>query len=198
GERKINAEAASDSGLEQNDLEEGSFCAFLMPDWKAGFIRQYAPRVAGKLRVIPLPRFDPDDAPTASYGGSLMGIPRGCPHPDDAWHLIEFLYLSPQSLANRSKLGILPPLPELWDDPAYHQDDPFFGGQKLLEIYAQLAPQVPPAPTTPITGLALATLSYVQSTAVRYVEKKGPAGLEQQCQAWLDMAAVDLKARIEH
>ncbi len=112
--------------------------------------------------------------------------------------MIETLYFSPQSLADRQKIGILPPLPEEWDKPEYHQPDPYFGNQKILEIYATLARETPAAENTPVTAMALGTLAYVQSKAVAWLQANGPAGFERQCQAWLDDAAVDLQRRIEH
>lgn len=198
GDRSIAGESSPDSGLEARDFSDGNLCAVLMPDWKANSFREYSPSLAGKLRLIPLPRFDADDAPTTSYGGTLVCIPRGSAHPDDAWRLIEHLYFSPAGLADRKKLGILPPLPEEWENAEYHQSDPYFGGQKSMEIFADLARQVPPTRTTPMNTMALIMLSYIQSRAVAYVREKGPAGLERQCQAWLNDAAVDLRRRIEH
>jgi arabinosaccharide transport system substrate-binding protein len=199
GDHRISTEASDTTTREYyTDLANGNFGAFLMPDWQIDYARKLGPENAGKIRVIPLPRFDSDDARTATYGGTLICIPRHCPHPDEAWKLIEFLYLSPQGLAGRDKIGILPPLPEEWHKPQYHEPDPFFGGQPVLSLYTQLAREAPPAYMTPITGMALGTLSYVQSRAVEYVKRQGPTGLERQCQIWLDEAAVDLQARIDH
>ncbi|HET6246243.1 MAG TPA: extracellular solute-binding protein [Tepidisphaeraceae bacterium] len=198
GKRAIAGESAPDSALEYKDFSDGNLCALLMPDWKVNSFRKFAPELAGKMRLIPLPRFDPSDAPTASYGGTLICIPRNSPHPDDAWRLIEFLYFSPAGLADRKKLGILPPLPEQWANAEYRQADPYFGGEKSLELYADLARQVPPTRTTPINAMSLIMLSYVQSRAVAYLHDKGPAGLETRCQQLLDAAAADLQRRIDH
>jgi hypothetical protein len=198
GDSRIGAEAAPGTAMEFKDLADGNFCAMQMPDWNVDLLRRFVPELAGKLRLIPLPRFDPSDAPTASYGGTLIGIPRGTRHPDAAWNLIQFLYFDPASLADRKNLGILPPLPEEWDNAEYQQPDPFFGGQKTLQIYAQLARAVAPVYTTPVNVMALLTLRYAQSLAVQYVRENGSRGLEAQCQLWLNAAAVDLRRRIDH
>jgi arabinosaccharide transport system substrate-binding protein len=198
GDRQVGAESAADSALEMKDFTDGNLGAVLMPDWKAQTFRQSAPGLAGKMRIIPLPRFDASDAPTGSYGGTLIGIPRACRQPDQAWKLIEFLYLSPEGLDDRKKLGILPPIPEDWDDPEYHQPDSYFGGQKALEVYADLARQMPAPESTPVSILALGTLRYCQSQAVARVQSRGTENLEHQCQVWLDEAAIDLRRRIEH
>lgn len=198
GPDRIGADAAADSGMELKDLADGNFCALLTPDWKVQELQRYVPELGGKLRMIPLPRFEAGDAPTASYGGTFIAIPRASAHPDQAWKLIEFIYFSPQGLAARSKLGILPPLPGEWDRPEYHLPDPYFGGQRTMELFASLARQSPDVYATPVTGLALGSLSYVQSLAVQYVRTRGSRGLELQCQKWLDAAAIDLQHRIDH
>ncbi|HZL34062.1 MAG TPA: extracellular solute-binding protein [Tepidisphaeraceae bacterium] len=196
GEQRIGAEAPDDGGLEYNDIAQGNLCALLTPDWKISSMRQQLPGMAGKMRMIPLPRFDPGDAPTSSFSGTMIGIPRGARNPDESWKLIEFLYLSDAGLAERQRSGILPPLHEEWSRPEYHQSDPFFGNQKVMELYASLAPRVPVVYITPVMTMALGELSYVQSTAVHYARAHGPAGLEQRCQGWLDEAAADLRRRI--
>jgi ABC-type glycerol-3-phosphate transport system substrate-binding protein len=194
----IAGEAPADTGLEYKDLTDGNLCAMLCPDWRAASLARHVPQLAGAWRLIPLPRFDPTDAPTASYGGTFIAIPRQTANPEAAWKVIEHLYFSPEALAEQRKLGVLPALPEAWNDSDYDQADAYFGGQKPMRIYADLAWQTPPVEITPSTLIALGTLSYVQSMAVAYASEHGTAGLEAKCQAWLDAAAVDLRRRIEH
>jgi arabinosaccharide transport system substrate-binding protein len=199
GARKISTEAADVMTTEYyKDLAAGDFAAFLAPDWQIEFARKSGQPIEGKLRLIPLPRFDPDDAPTAPYGGTFSCIPRGSPHPDEAWKLIEFLYLRPHELPRGEKTAVLRPLPEEWDNPQYKDADPFFGGQPAMGVYVDLARQIPQAQDTPLTPMALSALSYVQYQAVGYLKRYGPEGLEHQCQVWLDEATVDLKQRVRH
>jgi len=44
--------------------------------------------------MMPLPRFDSEDAPTSTWGGTMIGIPRASNNPDLAWKLIKLLYLA--------------------------------------------------------------------------------------------------------
>ncbi|WP_428939280.1 ABC transporter substrate-binding protein [Fontivita pretiosa] len=199
GPRKIAAEAAGGTGVWTNDALAGNLCAFITPDWRIFHFRRFTPQLEGKLRMRPLPRFDPTDAPTSTWGGTMIGITRDSRNHDDAWKLIKFLYLSDTGMdALEQTFGILPPVVQRWDEPFYHQPDPFFGGQKILELYADLARQIPPRYVTPVTAIAQAELSVVVSRAVRYLEDHGPQGLEAQCQKWLDTAAEDIRRRIEH
>jgi ABC-type glycerol-3-phosphate transport system substrate-binding protein len=168
------------------------------PDWQAKDVRMYAADCAGKLRMMALPRFDPPDARTSTWGGTMIGIPRASKHPDEAWKLIESLYFSPAGMRARwQDSEILPPLPEEWDNPAYHHPDAFFGGQDVMGLYAQLADEIPPHYVTPATPLALAVLSAELNRAVGYVEEHGTARLEKVCQELLDDAANEIRRRIQ-
>lgn len=197
GPRKIGAPSSSNTELWARDLENGNLCAMFTPDWEADEVRRYAPGCAGRLRMMPLPRFGPGDARTSTWGGTMIGIPRAAKHPDDAWKLIEALYLSPAGLKARAEESILPPLPEQWDSPAFHRPDPFFGGQDVMGLYADLADEIPPHYVTPATPLALAVLSVQMNRAVEYVQNRGADGLEHQCQVWLDRAASEIQKRID-
>lgn len=180
------------------DLNEGSICAYLAADWRIADIRFYAgPGVWGKMRARPLPVFDPTDAPTATWGGTMMAIPRTCPNPDKAWELLEYLYFSRAGIeARRQESNILPPVRSFWNDPFYHEPDPFFGGQKANELLVAMAERIPPRYVTPATTLASANLTYALNQAVDYVQSYGTADLEAKCKHWLRQASDDLQKRM--
>jgi arabinosaccharide transport system substrate-binding protein len=200
GPRAIGTDA-SPGVVWTSDLQRGNVCAAVTPDWRALFIAQYAPDLAGKVRMMPLPKFDDTDAPTSTLGGTMIGIPRQCRRPRDAWKLLEFLCLSPD--ANRARLAagndVIPPIPQYWSEPIYHQPDPFFAdGQKINELYIWLAAQIPERFVTPYTYEAELALTAVVERAEDYVaEHQGTDGLEPLCAQWLAEAQDDLQRRIE-
>jgi arabinosaccharide transport system substrate-binding protein len=201
GPRRIASEAPSGSaGVWTRDLLAGNLCAFMTADWRIYDLQRYAPELTGKMRMMPLPRFSPTDAPTAPHGGTMIGITRNSTRHDDAWKLIEHLYLSRAGLDARLKVtNILPPVIEWWDSPSFHAPDPYFGGQKINELYVELARQLPPTYVTPVTPVAHLQLAVVLSRAVAYIRANGTTdGLEQICQLWLDFVANDLEARVKH
>jgi multiple sugar transport system substrate-binding protein len=129
----------------------------------------------------------------------MIGITRDSKHHEDAWKLIQFLYFSQAGLDARLKVtNILPPVIDQWNDPRFHKEDPYFGGQKIDELYVDLARQIPRRYVTPVTPIAHSALGVVVNEAVRYVRENGTEGLEAHCQHWLDLAAEDLSARIKH
>jgi arabinosaccharide transport system substrate-binding protein len=198
GAGNVAAMSSGPSGSFVADLVNGNLCAFITPDWRAGSIKHWAPQLAGKLRMMPLPVFESTDSPTSTWGGTMIGITRASKHPELAWKLIEKLYFSREGLEQRrAQTDILPPVMTLWDDPAYHQPDPFFGNQRVDELYIELARKLPRRYVAPTTVIASAELSAVLSRATAYLETNGPQHLREQCQRWLDLCATDLKMRIK-
>lgn len=102
-------------------LQDGRLGALLTPDWRAGQLRRAAPELfkGGEVRLRGLPVFSasdvPADAPTASWGGTGVGIPRDTPSPLMSWKMIEALYLDRESNERRwEETGVLPAVTTLW------------------------------------------------------------------------------------
>ncbi len=197
GPKRIGAEFNPAPGQSARDLANGDICGMITPDWQVQYLKQYTPDMAGKLHMIPLPRFFPDDARTASWGGTMIGITRNCRNPDLAWKLIETLYLNPSSIhARQQYTGILPPLPEYWNDPVYLRPDPYYGGQKIDQLYISLASELPARYVTPYTPIAQMVLSAVLSRATSYARDHNQQELESACRKWLTSAGSDLHRMI--
>jgi arabinosaccharide transport system substrate-binding protein len=186
-------------GQNVRDLAKGEICGGITPDWMIAYLKLYGySDLAGKLHMIPLPRFNPTDAPTASRGGTMIGITRACRNPDLAWKLIEMFYLDRTSLPYRQKLtSIIPPVPEYWSDPIYHQPDPLYAGQKINELYIGLAGELPTQYVTPYSIMAQNLLSVILTKSVAYARSNGPENLEPHCREWLQDGAKTLQRMIE-
>jgi len=200
GPRAIGGWSGSNAaGVLATDLTRGNIGAYFTPDWRVRYVKDYAPTISGKVRMMALPVFDPGDAPTATWGGTMIGIPRMAKNPDASWKLIEFLYFSPQGIeARREYTKILPPIVSLWNDPIYQREDPYFGGQKVEQLFVRLAAQIPTRTISPATTMVLLSLSAMVNDARAYVEDHGTAGLEDFCRRELARAAADLQQRIDH
>ncbi|HEV8604836.1 MAG TPA: extracellular solute-binding protein [Tepidisphaeraceae bacterium] len=197
GRRRIGTDSTPGVSLWTRDLANGDFCACFTPDWRSNYIRTQEKGLAGKVAMMRLPVFEAGDEPTGTWGGTMIGIPRRCRNPEESWKLLKFLYTTPQSLEARLKFtNIIPPMREQWADPMYHRADPFFGGQKVDELYIELADRIPKRYVTPFTPMAVQSLSFALGRAVAHVEDHGEAGLREVCQAYLDRQAEDLKKRI--
>jgi ABC-type glycerol-3-phosphate transport system substrate-binding protein len=201
GPTQIASQAPAAAGGLARDLIEGNICVFFTPDWRVDYIKEYAPGLTGKMRMMPMPIFEPGDARTATWGGTMMGIPRNCKDPEAAWKLIEFLYFSKEGVeARRRYSSILPPVITLWDDPIYQRPDPYFGGQQTDLLFIEMAKELPARYITPATAIAYGYLSKVLVDAAGFVERHpgDHAALVAQCRVWLTGIAEDLRRRIEH
>jgi arabinosaccharide transport system substrate-binding protein len=200
GDRAIATDATPGGNLWALDFSNGDLCALVTPDWRAGYLRRYGLKnISGKTAMMPLPVFEPGDAPTGSWGGTMAGIPRRCPDPQTAFNLIMYLYSSKEGVTARwEDTMILPSVTDLWDEPVFHLPDPFYSNQKTGELYVGLARKMPHRYVTPFTGIANAQLSNVLANAVQLV-KDGVTGdaLVIEIRKLLVKAAADLQRRID-
>lgn len=198
GSRQIGADSTPGASVMwTKDLADGYVAACFTPDWRSVYIRTHASELHGKMAMMRLPVFEAGDEPTGTWGGTMMGIPRKCKDPEESWRLLKFLYTTPQSLEARLRFtNIIPPMREQWANPMYHRADAFYGGQKVDELYIELADRIPKRYVTPFTPMAVQSLSFALGKAVEHVEDHGEAGLREVCQAYLDRQAQDLRKRI--
>jgi ABC-type glycerol-3-phosphate transport system substrate-binding protein len=179
------------------DLTEGNICALITPDWRLTYIKRYGAAQAGKMRLMPMPVFDPTDSPTSTWGGTMIGITKASRNKELAWELIEYLYFSEDGLhARQQTTDILPPIKTLWTDPSFHKADPYFGGQKVGELLTELAAKIPPRYVTPATAIMSQFLNEAVAEAGRAGEPSRDDGLEAWCKGRLDAIAQDLRARM--
>ena len=200
GPRAVATDATPGGNLWARDFAQGDLCAVVTPDWRAGYLRRYASQeIAGKVAMMALPKFDERDAPTGSWGGTMAGIPKRCPDPQGAFDLIMHLYSSKEGVIARWRdTMILPSVKELWDEPVFHEPDPYYGGQRTGELYVQLAREMPLRYVTPFTAVANAQLSNLLARSVQRV-REGVTGdaLVAEIRVWLVEASADLQRRID-
>jgi len=63
------------------------------------------------------------------------------------------------------------PVKTLWDEPFYHEPDPYCGGQRVGSLYIDAAPHVPLRPSSPYTNMAYAYISHATMALRAYAEK---------------------------
>jgi arabinosaccharide transport system substrate-binding protein len=199
GPRNVAGQFIGQTGISTRDMMEGNICALMTPDWRVTQVKNYAPGLAGKLRMRPLPVFEAGDSATTTMGGTMMGLTRASRNKDLAFALMEYLYFDPKTLPDRRRMmDILPPVVSSWDDPFYHRADPFYGGQKTGELFTELAARIPARYSSPASKLAADELAVVLNKALDYVRERGSAdGLVPLCQTWLNESAADVQKRID-
>lgn len=204
GPGRISADSVSAGrNVWAKDLEAGVVCAVIAPDWRIADLKSAAPSLAGRWRVTRLPRFNPADAPTTTWGGTMVAIPRRCRDPEKSWRIVESLYLSDAANAAQVRsLGILPASAALGPQASAVIDsqDAYFTGPSPLRTYAELAPAIPPQVLTPDSAYATAALGYVLSQTVGAIRDGAvdDATLQARIADWLAPRKTDVERQIAH
>lgn len=170
-------------------MEDGLALFFIAPDWRTRVTEQEEPSLAGKMKLMPLPAWQPGGRHTSTWGGTGLTITKSSKHPELAWELAQFLYLNKPELGPRfTATNILPPFKDAWGLPEFARPNRYFSGQPLGALYAKLAPDTPPAWATPYSRLADERVNEAYLRAARYFDAHGDEGLAAVIQSELDAA----------
>lgn len=134
---------------------DGRVLVALMPDWLGGEWERTMPALSGKIKVIPLPAWEPGGRRTSVWGGTMLGIPKTTEDFDNAWEFATHLYLSEELAEGLYRSNyIISPVKAFWDRPFYDEPVAFFGGQPVGRLYIELAPQIPLRTSSPFNTYA--------------------------------------------
>lgn len=134
---------------------DGRVLVSLMPDWLGGVWQMDMPGLSGKLKVMPLPAWEPGGRRTSVWGGTMLGLARTSDDPENSWEFAKHLYLS-EELAHGlyTNSMIISPVKSYWDRAFYDKPVPYFSGQPFGRLYIQLAPDVPMRTSSPFNTYA--------------------------------------------
>ncbi len=172
GPRRIGAAASPGGHNWVQDLSAGALGIMVTADWRVTYIRKSAlDSLRGRLAMMPMPKFDPTDHPTSTWGGTMLGIPRNARDPQQSWKVIEHLLFSSQAMAARRQYSdIISPVRASWSDPSLARPDAMFGGQAIGRMFVELADQVPAFHATPFTTSAASLMTDVLREQVLMLE----------------------------
>jgi arabinosaccharide transport system substrate-binding protein len=178
-------------------MEDGYMLCFIAPDWRSKFFETDTPRVSGKMALMPLPAVTPRGRRTSTWGGTMLGITKRCAHQDLAWQFAMHLYLDKPKLAERFKSNnILPAMKAAWDQPAFHEPNPYFSNQPLGDTYARLAPSVPPQYSSPFVQTAKTKFGEALVMCVQRYEANGDKDFEPFVRRQLKQNADEVRTLI--
>lgn len=204
GEKRIASSLAG--GQVSGAIKDGYFLCLMTPDWRTKTIekyfqdketKQFDPTMMGKLHLMPLPAVKRGGPRTSTWGGTMLGITKQSKNQDLAWQLALHLYLNKSDLGQRfHDTNILPALRSAWTLPAFNEPRPFWGGQHLGALYADLAPQEPRVYTSPFIEQSRAKLGEALVDCVSKYRADGDKGFEPYVRARLKRSADQLRALI--
>jgi arabinosaccharide transport system substrate-binding protein len=143
------------------------FVATWGPPWHlANFISQVQDQ-KGKWAVQPFPKGLGDSIPTANFGGTGQCITEQSKNQDIAWDLIKLCNLTTEGVLTDFKIRtIYPTYKPAYDDPALKEASDYFSGQKIGEIYASVASDLPPFQQSPVWPEATEAMNRIVITPV--------------------------------
>ncbi|MFD5950110.1 ABC transporter substrate-binding protein [Streptomyces collinus] len=105
--------------------------------WAINTLKDSAPKTSGSWRLATLP-----DGP-CNYGGSYVTLTRYCREPEKAFAFLTWLLSPANQLESYQEMALFPTTPASYADPAMHKPDPFFGGQRPIDVFGPAARKAP-------------------------------------------------------
>ena len=133
----------SDEWNAANDT--GQSWVWISAVWGETTLANGAPNTAGKWAVAPMPQWTAGESAAGNWGGSTVAVLKGSKHPYEAAQFALWLNTDPEALALENKLGGLYPAANAGADlPAFSEGLDFYGGQKIFDVFSEVAGEVNP------------------------------------------------------
>lgn len=115
--------------------------------WMGTFFKSFiAPDAAGAWGVFRLPAWEDSSVRASNDGGSNLVMFAQSEQQEAAWAYIEFhLGREESQLTMYREKDIFPSLETTYDAPFFAEGDPYFGGQSVRELFAQVVQEIPTA-----------------------------------------------------
>lgn len=181
--------------------EDGYALAYLMPDWMCYIWQTQMPNLAGRVKLMPLPAFEPGGRRTSVWGGTMLGIPKTARSPDASWEAAVDLYFS-ERLAKElyARNGIVTPVRSYWSDPVFDEPSAYFCNQPKGRMYIDLAPDVPVRDSSPYYKLARDRFRDAAAAVAEWARAQGkskPEELIEQCHEALARGQAVVRRQME-
>src|SRR5258708_6047260 len=126
--------------------KSGQLAGHVMPDWWASCCLEPGVKdMAGQWAIAPMPVWAKGGHKSTVWGGTGWAVSSQSPHAELAWKFLEFMYMGKESQIERfEKINMFPTMFDAMKDPRVSEKaDPFFGGQKIGEMFAAAGQDIP-------------------------------------------------------
>lgn len=89
---------AGDEFSSANDFQAGRVAMNFDGEWRTAFIADEAPNLPYATAPFPVPDDRADEYGMGQIGGTIIGMPRGSPHPEEAWLLLQYMATDTETL----------------------------------------------------------------------------------------------------
>lgn len=123
---------------------DGSVATIPFGAWYYGTIIDQAKDTEGKWGVFLLPAFEKGGNRAANLGGSSWMIPASSKNKEEAYKFMLYFSTTPEvQIMAMEKYGLFPSLSTAYDSPLFESEVPFFGGQKIWQLFTDEMPDIP-------------------------------------------------------
>lgn len=113
--------------------------------WWIGTLTSEMPELSGKFGVTELPEFSGSDVRTSNNGGSNLAVTSQSKNPQLAAAFVKYALADKSNQVSMMKQeGIFPSYLPALKDPLFAEPSPYFGGQKVYQLFAQQTANIPP------------------------------------------------------
>ncbi len=172
-------------------LEDGTAAGNIGADWYSTAVLQvHVPDQAGKWAAAPMPVFKPGGAVSMQHGGGAYCITKQSKSPVATWELLKYVLMSGEGqISKYEQAGFFPNRLDVMNDSRIvDAGDPFFGGQKIGALLAEVAPSTVSALAHPFLPEAMEVVRKVVPVVIAG-EKTPQAALRDAAQETKDLIA---------
>ena len=131
-------------------FKANKFTMLYGPPWHIGGLQVNVPEQEGKWAAQRLPTGLGESRPTANFGGTGQCITEQSQNQDIAYDLIAAGNLSVEgNLYDFEQRTVYPAYIPTYERPELQEASPYFSGAKIGELYASVAPELPPFNQSP-------------------------------------------------
>jgi multiple sugar transport system substrate-binding protein len=125
-------------------LASGKYAGWLTAAWGPVFLQGTAEGTSGLWRAAPLPQWTEGDQVAGNWGGSSDAVLSSSENPIAAYELARFINHDEESaLRLATEQFLYPPQNSVLEDPAFlEQESPFYGGQQVNKLFAEISETV--------------------------------------------------------
>jgi lactose/L-arabinose transport system substrate-binding protein len=144
--------------------KDGSVASIPSGAWYYGTIIDQAEETNGKWGVFLMPSIEEGGNKACNLGGSSWAIPSSSKNADEAYKFMEYFTTTKDiQIMAMKDYGLFPSLNETYSDDLFKEENEFFGGQKIWELFSNEMNDIPTAYYTSDYSKALDEAVKVQS-----------------------------------
>ena len=142
----------------------GRAAGIVAPDWyNTSLLQPGSEQMSGQWRAAPMPIWTdtPGSFSTSVWGGTGFMITRASEYPEIVWEIIDDGYMTLEGQLDRyDTIGFYPTMYEALGHPEVtEQEHPFFGGQRIGEVFSAVALDTPPLWQSPARPFLLDSIT---------------------------------------